>query len=145
MSLTDITLLRMSPIEIPPYSARGIRQTLTPIGSAGQLRRTVNGTLVDLSATQMRKYASTITCTDMDSPALDGVWPGLQVTVDCIVELAYKTAGGSASRSVVSGSTRTDGGLTFYRPKLTMLVVSYRIDYDEWGAATGWTLDLEEV
>ena len=104
MPLTDITLLRLSPIGIPPYSARGVSQTLQQISGAGQMRRTVNGTLVDLSATQFRKYQSTITCRDMDHPALSGVWPGRVLTVDCICELAYEDATDAAAE-------RTDAGV----------------------------------
>lgn len=139
------TLLAISGINIPPYSARGIRQTLTPISGAANLRRTINGTLVDLSASQFRKYASTISCTDQQHPALNGVWPGLQVTVDCVCELSYLTSGGSADRTVVPGSSRTEGAYTFYRPRLTMRVLAYDIQTDEWGASVGWTLQLEEV
>lgn len=139
------TLLSISGINIPPYSARGISQTLAPIAGAANLRRTVNGTLVDLSASQFRKYASTISCTDQQHPALNGVWPGVQVTVDCICELSYLTSGGSADRTVVPGSSRTEGLYTFYRPRLIMRVLSYDIQTDEWGAAVGWSLELEEV
>lgn len=139
------TLLAISGINVPPYSSRGISQTLTPISSAANLRRSVNGALVDLSATQFRKYASTISCTDQQHPALNGVWPGLQVTVDCVTELSYLTSGGSADRTVVSGSSRTEGAYTFYRPRLTMRVLSYEVTTDEWGASVGWSLSLEEA
>jgi hypothetical protein len=143
--MADTTLLVLAEIDIPPYSARGISQTLTPVSGAGNLRRTVNGALVDLSASQFRKYQSAITCSDQDSPALDGVWPGMSLTVDCVTELCYKTAGGSPSRTVVSGSSRVEGDFTFFRPRLTMRVVDYRVATDEWGAEIGWSLDLSEI
>ena len=144
--LTDITLLRLDPIDVPPYSARGISQTLEPIEAAAYLRRDVNGNLIDLSVSQERKFRSTITCEDQDHPALNGVWPGMQLTVDCVVELAYADAtDGAADRTAVAGSTRTADGFIFYRPQLVMLVVGYTIERDEYGAAVGWTLDLEEV
>lgn len=140
-----LTLLSISGIDVPPYASRGLTQTLEPIDQAKQTRRTVNGTLKDISAAQFQKYKSTITCTDQQSPGLDGVWPGQQVTVDCVSELSYLTSGGSPERSVVSGSSRTDGNWTFYRPQLVMRVISYSIQTDEYGAAVGWQLDLEEV
>jgi hypothetical protein len=93
----------------------------------------------------MRKYKSTISCTDMDSPALDGIWAGMPLTVDCVPELGYLTAGGSPQRTVVSGSSRTSGAWTYYRPRLDMMVVNYTTGTDEYGAAVAWTLDLEEV
>lgn len=146
--MVDLTLLRLAPIDVPPYSARGIRQTLEPI-DGGQLRRTVNGTLIDLSESIFRKYRSSITCTDQQHPALSGVWIGETLTVDCVVELAYLTAGGSPERSLASTTddtaTRTEGLYTFYRPRLTMMVTGWSVQRDEWGASVGWTLDLEEV
>jgi len=139
------TLLVISGPGITDWSARGLTQTLDPIDASGNLARTVNGALLDLSATQMRKYKSTISCTDQEMPAFDGVWPGMVLTVDCVPELGYLTAGGSPGRTVVSGSSRVSGVWTYYRAQLTMRVVTYTVSRDEWGAATSWQLDLEEI
>jgi hypothetical protein len=52
---------------VAPYSARGLKGTLTPIAAAqgnDKLRRTVNGTLIDIGAPQMRKYALEVNGTD---------------------------------------------------------------------------------
>ena len=130
---------------ITPYSARGLQQTLEPIQEASQLRRTVNGTLVDLSVPALRKYASTISADDQAVPALNGVWPGAQVTVDCVAELAYLTATGTPERTVVPGSSRVSGSWTFYRPRLTMRIVEYQTQVDEWNAVVGWSMRLEEA
>jgi hypothetical protein len=138
------TLLVLSGIGIPAYSARGLSQVLQPIEAAGSQRRTVNGTLVDLSLSQFRKYRSTIGCSDMEAPALDGIWPGAMVTVQCVVELCFP-AGGTPDRIAVTGSVRTDGDFTFYRPRLVMQVIGHSIEKNEWGAVTAWTLELEEV
>lgn len=146
--MTELTLLRLDPIGIPPYSARGITQSLDPIDEAAQMARTVNGTLINLSDDNFKKFKSTITCTDQQQPALDGVWPGDILTVDCVIELSYLT-GGSPSREVAGTTddpaTRTENGFTFYRPRLTMMVVGYTKTFDEYGADSGWSLDLEEV
>lgn len=142
----ETTLLVITGIDIPPFSARGLTQTLAPIDSATSLRRTVNGELLDLSAPEFRKYASEITCRDQQTPAIDGVWPGAEVTVDCVAELAYLSdTDAEPQRESVDYSERTDGDYTFYRPRLTMRVVSLSIEKDEYGAETGWTLRLEEV
>ena len=130
-------------VGLPPASIRGVTQSLQPIGASRQMARTVNGALRDLSAPQFRKFASSIRCQDQDPPALDGVWPGAVVTVDCIAELSFRTASGAPERPVVE--SRTEGEWTIYRPRLTMMVLSFDVDRDEWQAATGWTLDLEEV
>jgi hypothetical protein len=139
-----LTLLVISGPGMPTYAARGLTQTLDPIDAAGAIARTVNGGLIDLSPVQMRKYKSTISCTDVEAPALDGVWPGMPVTVDCVSELGYLTAGGSPQRTVVTGSSRTAGVWTWYRPRLDMMVISYSTSTDEYGAAIGWSLELEE-
>jgi hypothetical protein len=140
------TLLVLStPMGIPLYSARGLKQSLNVIRQAQQLRRTVNGGLIDLSLSQFRKYASTISCTDQRAPAIDGIWPGQILTVSCVAELSYLTAGGSPQRTVVSGSSYTEGDYTFYRPQLTMRVITPKTEMDEWKCSVGWALDLEEV
>ena len=138
-------MLTLTGIGVPPYSARGASQTLEPIGSSQQLRRTINGELIDISRAEFRKYRSTISCVDQQPPAVDGVWPGQVLTVGCISELSYKTSGGVPARNVVAGSTRSEGDYTFYRPSLTMRVVSFSQDTDEYGAEVSWSLQLEEV
>jgi hypothetical protein len=139
------TLLEISGPGIADYSARGATQTLDPIDASAVMARTVNGALIDLSPPQMRKYKSTISCNDTETPALDGVWPGMLLTVDCIAELGYLTAGGAPGRSVVTGSSRVSGAWTYYRPQLSMRVVNYAVSRDEYGAMTDWSLNLEEV
>jgi hypothetical protein len=141
--MSDDTLLNLD-FGIAPYSARGITETLAPDSASQKMRRTVNGTLVDLSGTQFRKYLVSVQCRDLQPPALSGVWPGQIVTVNCITELCHET-GGAFERTAVGGSTRTADGFTYYRPVLTMMVVSFSMDTDEWGGRIGWTLELAEV
>ena len=133
---------------INPYSARGLRGTLTPIDAArgsDKLARTVNGTLVDISAPQMRKYRLEISGEDQAPPALDGLWVGMVVVVSSHVELAYLTTTGFSGRTPVSGSVRVEGAFTYYRPQFTMMVVEYQIERQEWEQAVSWSLALEEV
>ena len=130
------------------YSARGLQGTLAPIALArgdDKLARTVNGTLVSLAAPQMRKYRLEVSGDDQAPPALDGLWVGMLVHVDCHVELAYLTAGGSPGRTAVAGSTRTEGDYSYYRPSFQMLVVELQTARQEWAAAVSWSLVLEEV
>lgn len=139
------TLLSISGMGVPPYSARGLQQTLEPIEAAASMRRTVNGELKDISAPQFRKYASTITCTDQQVPALDGIFPGHIVDVECVARLCYLTDGGSPQRNAVPDSSMVEGDFTFYRPLLTMRVMGYSEQEDEYGAIVSWTLQLEEI
>lgn len=143
--MANETLLVISGDGMPPFSVRGITQALEPIEAARNLRRTINGSLIDLSAAQFKKYRSTISCEDMDSPAFDAVDIGDTITVSCIAELAYKTSGGSPSRTVVSGSSRTASGFTFYRPQLVMKVTGKSQETNEYEVVVSWTLELEEI
>jgi hypothetical protein len=140
----DQSVLQISVMGVPLYSARGLSQTLEPIAASKNQRRSINGILTNVAHTQFCKYASKITCTDMRIPAIDGIWPGLTVVVDCVAFLSYPT-GGSPHRTVIAGSTFTEGGFTFYRPRLTMMIVTANIQVDEWAATVPWEIDLEEV
>lgn len=137
------TVLTLSGAGVAPYSARGVSQSLQPIAQASQLVRTINGELIDITPPQFRKYASTISCTDIEAPALGGIWPGMQLVVECVAELGV--SGGTVDRPAVAGSTHTEEGITYYRPILTMLVRNFQQTTDEYGRQTSWTLDLEEV
>lgn len=137
------TLLTLTGVGVAPYAARGLSQSLEPISQAANFMRTINGSLVDISAPQFRKYKSTISCTDQTAPTLSGIWPGMVVTVECIAELGV--GDGTSDRPAVSGSTRVDGGLTFFRPVLTMLVTGFSQTTDEYACQTAWQLELEEV
>jgi hypothetical protein len=133
---------------VNPYSARALRGTLSPIDMAAgsdKLGRTVNGTLVNLAAPQMRKYKLEIAGEDVSPPALDGLWVGMQVTVSCHVELAYLTAGGLPGRTPVAGSQHIDGNYTYYCPSFQMLVVELHTERQEWAAVVSWSLLLEEL
>src|SRR4051812_45625564 len=122
---SDSTLLKISGVGMSPYAARGLTQTLNPIEQAKDLRRTINGELIDFSVEQFRKYASIISGSDQMPPGVAGVWPGQDVQIECISELYYLTAGGAAERPVVAGSTRIEGPYTYYRPVLNMRVVDF--------------------
>ena len=72
--MANETLLVLSGPGVQPYSARGLTQTLEPISAKSRVRRTVNGTLVDVSDAVFEKYRSTISCADQTVPALNDVW-----------------------------------------------------------------------
>jgi hypothetical protein len=133
---------------VSPWSARGLTGRLSPIAMAAgtdKLARTVNGTLISIAAPQMRKYQLEVHGEDQAPPALDGLWVGMEVEVDCHVELAYLTAGGTPGRTPVTGSSRTEGDYTYYCPAFSMRVVELQIERQEWAAAVSWSLTLEEI
>ena len=133
---------------VPPYSARGLKGTLTPIDLArgsDKLARTVNGTLIDLSAPQMRKYQLEANGDDQDPPALDDLWVGMLVLIYCHVEIGRHTASGAPAHDAVPGSIRYQDDWTFYRPSMQMRIVEFSIERAEWEAKVSWSLVLEEV
>ena len=141
------TLLIMNTIGVPLYSARGLQQDITPVAEAKpQPRRTINGELRWLGLNQMRKYESTITCTDQQAPAFDGVWPGMAVLVNCVQELAFRT-GESPHRTVVPGTTPrvTPDGFTYFRPQIAFMVVDYNTSMGEYAHLYQWKLTLREI
>lgn len=148
---TFLALTPVTPATAPwltPYSARGATQTLDVIlgGSAlgSLIQRDVNGNAIDMTAPQFRKYQSVITCRDSETPGLDNAWLGAKVTLACAAELAY-AVGGSPARTPVSGSTRTQGSVVFYRPILTMMVFDAKNSFDEYASRYNWSISLQEV
>lgn len=152
------SILRLSGMGVPPYSARGLRETLEPVSESAVLRRTVNGVLHDLSEEELRKYQVTISGSDQQPPALEARWPGVILLVDCITELSLmgyhglntegtEEVGTEAGfgREPVPGSIRHADGFTFYRPRLSMRVTGFSTDTGEFDANVSWTLNLEEV
>jgi hypothetical protein len=140
-----------SSLQLTPYSARGLTQTLELIKGAGGgggdwLRRDVNGFLRSVADPRFRKYESTISCSDGETPCLDDAWIGEVAEVSCVVELSYPTgAGDSPARPVVAGSSRTQGSVTYYRPLLTMVVTDITTSFAEYRALYDWKISLAEV
>jgi hypothetical protein len=134
-------------LQLTPYAARGLTQTLELVKGAGGgdwLRRDVNGFLRSVADTRFRKYVSTISCSDGETPCLDDAWIGEVAEVSCVVELSYP-AGASPARTVVSSRTSDDGTITYYLPLLTMVVTDITISFAEYRALYDWKISLSEV
>lgn len=170
--MTDETILVLGDLVFPAGSARGITQTFSPIDN-GDVRRTVNGTLIDLTREQNRKFESQIRLQDMATPTLAGIWKGRILNpVEFIVPFreavspasdthtiirppvtgtvfGYDDATGDKvfPSSVVGQIVTFDDPVNFiqYRPSLIMMVVALTVDGDEYQAEEGYTIDLEEV
>ena len=144
------TLLTLIPLSghnnpvLQKYAVRGLTQTLKQIGDPSNIRRTVDGRLVNLTPPWFQQYASTVTCKDVNAPCLDNAWRGVICEVHCCTELSYIS--GSPTRPVVSGSTRVDElGITYYRPILIMMVMDIDQNFAEWESLWNWRIDLQEV
>lgn len=136
-----------SAFQLTPYAARGLTQTFAPLGEAGGgkwLRRDVNGILRSIADTRFRKYKSTISCHDGETPCLDDAWIGITCEVSCAFELSYPT-GATPARPAVADSTRTQGTVTYYRPLLTMMVAGIKVSLPEYPAIYDWSVELEEI
>lgn len=143
--MADTTDLVISGDGVPPYSATGIRQTLEPIASAAPVR-TVNGGLLNLVPPQFRKFKTTLSCTSSQPPAFAGLWPGSVVDIDCIEEVGYLTASGSAPAGRTIIATRTLDDHTFVRMRLSVMVMGpWQQARSEAGGTTEWTIEAEEV
>lgn len=64
----------------PAGSARGIQTSISQL-SSGELRRTVNGSLIDLTRAALRKYSVSLSADGQAFPDLRGMWRGQKVTV----------------------------------------------------------------
>lgn len=140
------TWLTLSGIGVPPYSARGLSQSIEQIDAGVVLARDWNGNLLDLSNPNFQKYRTSISGDDQAPPAFDGVWLGRLITIECIQEFSYLTGMvGAPHRTPVAGSSRVEGAFTFYRPTLVCRITAFGIDEEEWAAGVGWSLEAEEV
>lgn len=127
MTFVPPTVLALTGITLGDYSARGLTMTLTPFAAQGGLRRTINGGLINLTASQFQKFTASISCEDVDAPELTGIWQGQPVTVVCIPGMIGQT-------------NDTATAIT-----LNMLVDSWTSSRDEWGCSVSWTINLSEV
>ncbi|MDR0677207.1 MAG: hypothetical protein LBF57_00835 [Holosporaceae bacterium] len=157
---------------IPPQSARNCRQELFPIPN-GEFKKTVNGNTLFLETTERKRYRSIISCKDVNSPIIDGIWVGSQINVGCIQNLWQGLNPGetkiSLVRPAVAGSVCAvnnfgdkikfkliDNEVELYReyqerificfrPWMIMQVVNFSLETDEWEMSGGWKLTLEEI
>jgi hypothetical protein len=153
---------------IPLAASRGITQTYRQI-RAGQLRRTVNGTLINTTRTTHKKYRTRIDCEDLDTPAIADLYKGDTVTVECVAP--WRVPGGSTTvtlpRDPVSGSivgyktghqkvtvsSVSGRDVTFdeapdwveFRPILTIMIDDVDWDQNEATAKESWSISGEEV
>lgn len=126
-------LKSISGIDLGDYAIRGMSATLTPIsGGEDSLPRAIDGTLLDWTVPQFRKYAVTISCSDLDAPDLTGVWQGQLITVEFEPGLGVLTA----------GSTATDGTESLV---INCMLDSWNVTRDDFGDETGWQLNLLEI
>jgi len=171
--MTDETNLKLGDINLPLGSSRFITQTLQPIDN-GDLRRTVNGNLRDLTRVENRKFESQISSTDQATPALANIFKGAIVLVECIKVLrdnvfpaataitltrdpvvssviGYTAACVKVEPDSIGGTGNRD--ITFlsnvdyveYRPIINFMVLANSVNEDEGAAEEGWQIDLEEV
>ncbi len=128
---TFLGLTNDAGFELTDYAARGITMSMSPVDGAGNMRRDINGNLVNLSAVQFHKYKFHLSCTDQESPGFsaassdaDAIWPGAEFTLTCIPQL------GAAEAQTFT---------------VMVMAPGWQVVTDEYNCDVGWSLDLEEV
>ena len=157
---------------LPPASARNCIQELSPIPN-GEFRRSINGGMLFLESTERRRYKSVISCKDLNTPIIEGIWIGAHVNIGCIQTLSQSIRPGEHSakliRPAVNGSInvvdksgnpikfdyyndevsitapRKDPIFVHFCPWLLMQLIDFSMQTDEWGMTGAWKLALEEV
>ncbi|MDR0753607.1 MAG: hypothetical protein LBE95_02990 [Holosporaceae bacterium] len=157
---------------LPPESARNCVQELSPIIN-GEFRKSINGNLLFLETNERKRYRSVISCKDTNSPIIEGIWVGSQLSVGCIQNLWQIINPGELKlrliRPAVDGSvcavnslgdaiqfrltdnevelskTFADKIFICFRPWLIMKVINFSLETDEWNMSGGWKLFLEEI
>ena len=84
---------------LPPFSARGCHQVLTPIRN-GEYRRTIEGKLIFIGNDSHHKYRTTIRGQDKTTPALERWWRGCQARVGCIQRLCQEFIGDGVEKTI---------------------------------------------
>lgn len=156
----------------PPESARNCVQELYPIPN-GEFKKSINGNLLFLESTERKRYKSVISCKDINSPIIDGIWIGSSISVGCIQNLWQSINIGETKikliRPPVSGSvavvnntgtpikfnllddeinletTHQEKIFVCFRPWLSMKVIDFSLETNEWGMSGGWKIILEEI
>jgi hypothetical protein len=159
--------------EMPPESARNCVQELYPIPN-GEFKKSINGNTLFLESTERRRYRSAIFCRDVNALIIEGIWIGSQIKVGCIQTLWQSINAGETTirltRPAVDKSVcaldcsgnpvkfnlqnNVDVKLNeapkekifvCFRPWLTMKIIDFSLETNEWGMSGGWKLILEEI
>jgi hypothetical protein len=153
-STTDFAIVG---VPMPASATVGLTHSLKPISESRAGRRNVNGVYRPRPRAGFRKYEYVVEGDGVAAPAFGTLWPDVQYTVHAGAEIR-QTAGVALGRTAVAGSVRYEDAdertvaaddasrvWVVYRPVLTVVLTSYEVRYDEWGAAASFTATFEEV
>lgn len=156
---------------LPFGSARGCSQKLESITDP-KLYRTIQGQYISFQQQGYEKYMSVLTCQDEYPAALNGLYTGQAITIECLVDLV--TAQGkkgdtiTLDRGAVTQSLRlfrpngqktalkddllqnqtlvlSDDGHVAYRPILHMIIQKIEQSFSEWENKTTWVIKSVEI
>jgi len=113
------TRLKLSIGGLPPLSARGCTQTLTPC-PMGDMRRTIAGKLVYTGQEDRQKYRSIVRGKDRLPPAFKGLKRGHILGVECLSSLTQKFMGNGKQTQ-----------MTLDRPPVHGSVIASTLDQEE--------------
>lgn len=118
MANTDLVI---TGVALPDCATRGMVEEIGLIDQSRQLKRTLNGTLIDLSDTNFRKRKWRVSGKDLRAPDFSNVWPGMRVTIVTATEM------GGTQQSIIG------------------MLSDWSTSFDEWEAEMSWTMDVEEI
>lgn len=98
---------------LPPFSARGCHQVLTPIRN-GEYRRTIEGKLIFIGNETHHKYRTKIRGQDKTTPVLEKWWRGCQVRVGCIQRLCQEVIGNGLEKRVELARIPIEGSVIVF-------------------------------
>ncbi|VDS10038.1 hypothetical protein PARHAE_03249 [Paracoccus haematequi] len=150
--------LKLNGQPLLPGADRNVAVSVTPISQATNLRRTVNGELINVARDVYRKLRVTISGRGRRSPAFSDMFPGDDMTVQLPDPLFY--AGADIGRTVIEkagvledcSEIRVPPGAPFAQPVaavgyillLECKITGLSVQVDEWKKDYTWNLELEE-
>lgn len=132
-------------IPFPEKSSLFTSSTISYVGSASSLRRTVNGVLVSTADPAFRKLQITTSCNDRILPALAQVFPDSECEYHCPITIREK--GNTPTRPYVNDSLYVSENLEWceYRPIINGMINVSDFTEDEWQSSAGWSITVEEI
>lgn len=147
------TAMICSDIALGWQSCMNLTTEISPIEEAARMRRTWNGTAINLARPAFQLLRVTLTCEgDMVSPALAHMWPGKRFQLIPAEELSEPTWE-PQQRTAYPGSMRildqhfqpASSGRRFYRPVLDLVVWDpWFISGREADKVVSWSLPAQE-
>lgn len=144
MRLFVLTAKGQQEIIFPDRSALFVKTSITKIEGATRYRRTVNGSLVNLSNPHFDKRMVSVSGTDKILPALAAIPSGSSVILHAAT--VVREVGAAPSKEFVPGSVWVAPGGTYveYRPIIRGRIDVQPMTETEWRSDADWSFEVLE-